>query len=142
MDANSSQDDLKQLARDVADLRVVVRVMLAVVLAGISYFSIKMFFAIPRFEKIFGDMLGDRNKLPEVTKLVIEWGRLGLLPLVLLSGLSAAGFLLLATQRNVRIAGFGFVISAVPLLMHLLVCWSALLEPLLSVIRGLSGSEY
>lgn len=34
-----------------------------------------MLVIVPRFEKIFEDMLGDKNKLPELTKLVIGFSR-------------------------------------------------------------------
>jgi hypothetical protein len=133
--------DVLQLTKEVADLRGVLRVILGVVFAGISYLSFTALLAVPRFEKIFEDMLGDNRMLPEITKLVIGWGRLAPMSHALLLGVIVTGFILLATTRSIRTAGMAFALCSGPLLLHILICWTGTVLPLLQVLKGLSAGS-
>lgn len=46
-----------------------------VMIIAVAIMVFLMLVIVPRFEKIFEDMLGDKNKLPELTKLVIGFSR-------------------------------------------------------------------
>ncbi|HYF38007.1 MAG TPA: hypothetical protein VD994_22080 [Prosthecobacter sp.] len=131
--------DLIQLVKDVRDLRIVLRTILSVVFACISYFSFRALVSVPKFEMIFENMLGDKSKLPEISKLVIGWSRLGLVAFAIIIGFIVTGIILITTVRNIRMAGLAFVVCGVPLLMHLLICWSATYGPLIEVVKGLTG---
>ena len=48
-------------------------IIVMVIAVGIMIFLMTVI--VPKFEKIFEDMLGDRNKLPELTKMVIGFSR-------------------------------------------------------------------
>ena len=64
-----------------------------------------MLVIVPRFEKIFEDMLGDKNKLPELTKVVIGFSRwMGDNILFLAGGvvLAVVGWKMFASTKNGR----------------------------------------
>lgn len=136
--------ELAQLRAEVGDLHFVIKLTWSIMVLFFGYLSIRALFALPRFEKIFEDMLGDKNKLPELTQKVIAWSQAG-------SGLAAPAalfaiiFISLLSPwllKNTRVAIFVSLIASVALVAHALICWSASFGPLFTVIEGLSGGGY
>jgi hypothetical protein len=134
--------DVARLAKQVEHLQDLTKVTWSVVFAIISYFSFKALMAVPKMESIYLDALGDKGKLPESTRLILEWSRLGggLVPLACISGLVIAGFVMLGAIRNIRIAGLAFVLCLTPLLVHWILCSSAMSDPMYEIVRGISHS--
>ena len=136
--------EVAQLRAEVGDLRFVIKLTWSIMVLFFGYLSVRALFAIPRFEKIFEDMLGDKNKLPELTKDVIAWSRAGsdLAAPATLFVIIIASLLAPWLVKNTRAAILVSLIASVALVAHTLICWSASFGPLFTVIQGLSGGGY
>lgn len=132
-----------KLAEEVRDLRFVVRLMWVTLTGVAAFFSFRVLNDLPGMEKIFQDMLGDKSKLPAITKAVLEWSRLGggLLAPWVLGGISAIGIGLPWFIRNMRVGAAIAVSGMLVLFIHWAVCWAATTAPLIEVVRGLAGSS-
>ncbi len=89
-------------------------------------------FLIQNFERIFSEMLGDKP-LPVLTRLVIDWGRLGIgAPLCLLLPLGAGLFLFFGRVKS--IAWWTALAIILFLLCYLLIVNFALYVPMITII--------
>jgi hypothetical protein len=95
-------NDLVVLQKQVRDLRVAVNLFwtLAILLLAVIVFS-SFTFGVPKFEKIFDDMVpGGRTKLPVLTQMIFAWCRLWPLPQALMALISVVSLGLLWTLRS------------------------------------------
>lgn len=94
--------------------------------------------AAPRFETIFEDMLGSKQKLPVLTLLVIDHAAALLALVWLLAVLSVVLIFVLKRARQVWITA---LLTSFVLVISALVFNAALFLPLTEVIKNLSGGE-
>lgn len=133
--------EVAQLRAEVGDLRFVIKLTWSIMVLFFSYLSFRALFAVAQFEKIFEDMLGDPDKLPEITKQVAAWSKTGVIaPLVLLL-ITFASLVAPWLIRNNRVAVVISLVASVLLLAHALICWNACFSPLITVIKSLSGGS-
>lgn len=101
------------------------------------YYCTSMLLSAPRFEILFQDMLGSKDKLPGLTRLIFEWSMPLLGGVWLLTVLTIVLIFTLKRARHVWMAAAasGFVLIATGHLIS-----AMLMSPLLSVLQNLSGS--
>jgi hypothetical protein len=139
----SPEAEVAALRHEVHELRFVLKLMWSVMVFFLGYLSFRACMSIYHFEKIFEDMLGDMNKLPDITKNLLEWSRAGggmIAPatVVLLTGLS---LIVPWSLKSIRASVWVSLICCAVLVIHTAVCWAGTFAPLITVIKGLSGSS-
>ena len=94
--------------------------------------------ASPKFEKIFEDMLGSRDKLPDLTRVILGWARLMQNNVLLLLPLSALPIVLLWRSRGSRL--WCVLVSAASVLLILISLTGvvAMFQPLTQIIQNVS----
>ena len=90
-------------------------------------------------------MLGDKSKMPELTKLVFDWYNFwnilpGIPGLTILAGIGMTGLILVMRLREMQKATTAFLVCAALLLGHYIVCESASRQPILELLHSLSGA--
>jgi len=100
------------------------------------YYCGRVLLAAPRFQAIFEDMLGSKDKLPLLTQLVLRWS----LPLlVLMSLLAVFALVLIFTLRRARFVWVTAALSAFVFIASGHLVATVLMDPLVSVIQNLTG---
>jgi hypothetical protein len=130
------------LQGEVKALRLMVALMVTFFLIGLMVGNLFAVFQIPKMEKIFEEMLGDRNKLPELTKCVISYGRLGLLPLALVAMVPVSTSVIYVLFRKTRWAQVFVALVILFLILHWIVIAFALRIPLLQIIQGINATTF
>lgn len=137
----SLDQTVNELRNEIAAIYFALFISASIVLAVLILLNLITVFGISRYEKVFEDMLGSRDKLPDLTKLVIGYGRLayGYMPVAILVSFGLIAWSLMMQWR--RGCGFLWVaIVAVTLLsLHLYVVKQALQLPLVQIIQSISG---
>lgn len=131
--------EVAQLRAEVGDLRFVIQLTWSLMVLFFSYLSFRALFAVAHFERIFEDMLGDKNKLPDITKQVIAWSKTGVIAPVILLLITFSSLVAPWLIRNSRVAVVISLVASLLLLTHAVICWSASFSPLITVIESLSG---
>lgn len=122
---------------------MLLKITWGVLFAGLSFLSMRAVLRAGPWEKVFEDMLGDSNKLPQITKLFLAWSNAGgsVLAPAVIGGVITAGFLSMVAIRNLRVAGAACGLCSFLLLSHWLVGRAAIWAPLSEVLKGLSGGD-
>ena len=123
------QSEMREWGRG---MRWVLVVMMAVPL----YYTTRVLLLASQFEKLFEDMLGSKEKLPVLTKMVIESPTLFLAAVWGFSGVAVMLIFLMKAPRFVWVTAVLVMLSLVGS-THLIVV--ALFAPLGMVIQNLSG---
>lgn len=130
------------LQGEVKALRLMIVLMVTFILVGLMVGNMFAVFQIPKMEKIFEEMLGDRNKLPELTKAVISYGRLGLLPLAMVSIVPVSTSVIYVLFRKALWAQVFVTLVIFFLILHWVVIAFALRIPLLQIIQGVNATSF
>src|SRR5687768_9789350 len=96
--------DSHDLQRQVSRLRFTVIALLGCTLLFLSLTNLALVMLAPRFELIFDEMLGSRDKLPALTKLVLNYATWfgGVIPYAVILAVPAVCFaLVLAFRRSI-----------------------------------------
>ncbi len=132
----ASAAELRDLNAEIKDWAFGIRCLFAVLNVFPLYYCTRMLLAAPRFEMIFEDMLGSKDKLPGLTRLIFEWS----IPLLggvwLLTALTVVLIFTLERARHV------WIMAAISMFLviatgHLIA--TMLVDPLITVIQNLSG---
>lgn len=128
------------LHREVKALRLMIVLMVTFILIGLMLGNIFAVFQIPKMEKIFEEMLGDKNKLPMLTKWVLSYGRLGgmMLPLALTVVVPVSTSVIYVLFRKTLWAQVFAAVVILFLIFHWVVIAVALQIPLLQLMQGIN----
>jgi type II secretory pathway component PulF len=133
---------LLQLRQEVRFLRLTVFMAVSAVLLVLMVVNIVSSIQLPRMEKIFEEMLGDRNKLPELTKLVLSYGRIagGMLPVAVVTIVPVVACTILVMFRRSLWAVVALGFALVFLALHLGVLYLAIKSPMQTIMGPLMPS--
>ncbi|MBL9131476.1 MAG: hypothetical protein JNG86_09775 [Verrucomicrobiaceae bacterium] len=115
-------------------VRVAIIMMLIPPLLYVSWILLR----VPSFETIFEDMLGSKEKLPELTKIIVRAPWVILAAFWGVAGLAAFMMFLCRRALTVCIIGLGAFVLLVGGSQLLAL---ALMEPLVQVVKNLSGGQ-
>lgn len=134
-------EELDQLKREVARTRSLLNVLLTVAVLLLLLPNLAIPVMIPRFEKIFADMLGSLEKLPTLTQSVLAYGRalsgIGIAPLLVLPALAVCVGLFAAPRSRRAISAA--VLAIIFLGLHFAMIVFSLYVPLLLIIEIIGG---
>ena len=135
-DENITTEELAAMRREIREWGRGMRWVLVVMMVVPLYYATRVLLVAPEFEKVFEDMLGSREKLPGLTKMVIDFPALFL---AAIWGLSGVAVLLLFLMRSPRLVWITALLATLSLVgsTHLIVV--ALFAPFVQVIQNLSG---
>ncbi len=133
-------ETIHQLRREVVGLRFGIFLISTAVLGAFALVNLIAVLYIPKFEKIFEDMLGSRDKLPELTKWVIGYARVGgnLMPLVVIGSFVLIAWSVMLLTRHTWKFMLVTMFAVSGLILHGLVITMALNLPLLQIIQGIN----
>ncbi len=131
--------EVQQLRAEVAGLRFAVKLTWCLLIAGLGVFGYLVVGCVPALGNIMVDLVGDRNKLPYLTMVVIAWSSHGggLAALAL----TAFGLMLPWLFKSLRVAGIVAAVCAFLLLGHALICWLAMMLPLITVFGSIASGS-
>ncbi|MBB5038538.1 hypothetical protein [Prosthecobacter dejongeii] len=138
-----AESEVAALRQEIKDLRHVIKLMWTLLVLFLGYISFRACTSIYQFEIIFENMLGDKNKLPDLTKSLIAWSRAGdgfaaPASVILLIGVS---LILPWKLKSIRASVWVSLICTSLLVIHTALCWAGTFAPLITVIKDLSGAE-
>ncbi len=140
MNAPLERPSTTHLAAEVADLSVSVRLWWTIGLAVFGGFnSLLLLFTVPKFEKIFDDMIpGGSTKLPVLTRMVVNWAQTTPVCELVVLGLVASGLVPLWQMRSIRSGTISAALIVALLAAQFIVTLLAMYLPLISVIQSMS----
>lgn len=123
--------DLSGLRKEVGQLRFALNLFVLVGLLFLTLMNLTAVASVPRFERIFEEMLVDKKYLPTLTRAFISFSRMGggLAPyavVLIVPGLAALGLLL---GSRTRIMPLLCIAVMALLVVHFVSLYSALLAP-------------
>lgn len=136
-DRDATATEARALRSEIKEWAFGIRCLFTVLNVLPLYYCTRMLLAAPRFQSIFEDMLGSQQKLPPMTRLVLEW----FLPL--LAGawlLTLLAVILIFTLKRARYVWITAAVTAFMLIATGHLAATVLMDPLMDVIRNLSGS--
>ncbi len=138
MDQDQTIGDLR---REVAGLRFGLFLLMLGLVAFVGLANFYAVVGLPRYEKIFEDMLGSRDKLPELTKWVFVYGGWGgnLMPFVAISSFALITWSVMLLTRHSWRYILVAVFAVFGLILHGLVITMALYLPLIQIIQGIGS---
>jgi len=133
-------DTVSELRREVAGLRLGLFLTATVILVALAFWNLFVVFNIPKYEKVFEDMLGSRDKLPELTKWVIGYARLGgnLMPLAAVGAFSLGAWSVMLLTRHSWKFMLVAILAIIGLILHGLAITAAMQFPLMQIIQGIN----
>jgi type II secretory pathway component PulF len=132
----TSSAELRALRAEIKDWAFGIRCVFTVLNVLPLYYCTRILLASPRFESIFEDMLGSKDKLPGLTRLLLEWS-MPLLACVWL--LAALTIVLIFTLKQARHVWITAAVSAFVLIATGHLVATVFIDPLITVIQNLSG---
>lgn len=129
--------ELRALRSEIKEWAFGIRCVFTVLNVLPLYYCTRALLAAPKFEMIFEDMLGSKQKLPFLTGLMFEWA-MPLLGCVWL--LAALMIVLIFTFKQPRHVWITAAISTFALIASAHVIATLLFDPLIGVVQNLSGS--
>jgi hypothetical protein len=134
-------DTVSELRREVAGLRFGLFLTATVILGALALWNLFVAFNIPKYEKIFEDMLGSRDKLPVITKWVVDYARLGggqLMPIAVVGAFSLGAWSVMLLTRHSWKFMLVAILAVIGLTLHGLVITAAMQFPLMQIIQGIN----
>lgn len=125
-----------QTSAEIKEWTMGIRCVFVVINIFPLYYCTRMLLAAPKFEKIFADMLGSKEKLPVLTNVVLEWA-MPFLGLVWL--LAALAIFLIFTFKRARYVWITAAVSAFALIATGHLVGTVLFQPLVTIIQNLGG---
>jgi hypothetical protein len=133
---DASPAEIRVLRSEIQEWAFGIRCLFAILNGLPLYYCTRILLAAPQFERIFEDMLGSKQKLPYLTRLVLDQSMPLLGAVWLLTALMIALIFIVKQARYVWITA---AVSAIVLIATGHLAATVLLEPLVSVIQNLSG---
>ena len=133
--------ELHDLRKEIAQLRSMFLLLITIGLLTLMCGNLVALFQLPRSEKIFTDMLGSLDKLPLLTRQVLDYGRLqgGQVAIIAVTALPVLTLLFLFVfRRSSAMVVFAGVIMVL-LVAHWLVIATAIREPMQQIITGIAA---
>jgi hypothetical protein len=130
--------DSAELSRDVADLRMVLNWTWLLIFLALGIENARLLLQAGQWQKIFEEMLGDPQKLPQVTKLFLAWTNAGggFVAPVSLGAVFVAGLLCLFVVQRLRSAALTSGVFGLALFIHATIARLAAWSPVEEVIAG------
>jgi len=129
---------METLDSEALKFRSALRMVSTVALLILLLFSIGAYHQLPRAERIMEDMLGSRDKLPTLTRMMFDWGRINVIGLSFQCFICAAALFFAFLPRS-RFAGPGALAGIVILALHFVVCAVSVVLPMVQIISGISS---
>lgn len=136
-DENAMTEELAAMRREIREWGRGMRWVLVVMMVVPLYYTTRILLLAPQFESIFEDMLGSKDKLPQLTKMVIDSPALFLGAIWGLSGVAVLLIFLMRSPRFVWVTALLVTLSLVGSTHFIVV---AVFAPFVQVIQSLSGS--
>ena len=133
--------ELHDLRKEIAQLRSMFLLLITIGLLTLMCGNLVALFQLPRSEKIFTDMLGSLDKVPQLTRHVLDYGRLqgGQVAIIAVTALPVLTLLFLFVfRRSSAMVVFAGVIMVL-LVAHWLVIATAIREPMQQIITGIAA---
>lgn len=133
--------ELHDLRKEIAQLRAMFLLLITIGLLTLMCGNLVALFQLPRSEKIFTDMLGSLDKLPQLTCQVLDYGRLqgGQVAIIAVTALPVLTLLFLFVfRRSSAMVVFAGVIMVL-LVAHWLIISTAIREPMQQIITGIAA---
>lgn len=134
-------DELHELRKEIAQLRAMFLLIITIGLLVLMIGNLVAVFQLPRMEKLFADMLGAPDKLPQVTRWVLDYGRMqgGQVAIIAVTAVPVLTMLFLFIFRR----SFSIVIISGLVLMLLIAHWmivnAAVQTPMQQIITGITA---
>jgi hypothetical protein len=133
--AENAFDAVSRLEAEIKEWALGIRCVFVVLNVLPLYYCTRFLLAAPRFEMIFEDMLGSKEKLPILTRFVLEW----CMPLLgLMWLLTASIVVLIFTVKRARHVWVIAAASAFLLIATAHIVATVLFDPLVTVVQNLS----
>ncbi|QIF00512.1 hypothetical protein [Roseimicrobium sp. ORNL1] len=130
-----------QLKREIRVLRVGLFAVLGTLMAGLLVANLATVLLLSPMARVFEDMLGSASKAPQLTQMVLSYGRVsaGMLPFLVLTLVSLPACTVMVMYRRslwpITVMGLALIFLAI----HVVVVWLAMLIPLVQIIQGMNG---
>lgn len=130
--------EILHLRKEIGQIRFVMVLLLGVGLLFLTLVNLAAIATIPRFEKIFEEMLGSPAKLPQLTRMIVFYGRLGggLAPYALMLMVPALAMLGLVLGSRTRVMPILCVLVMAFQAIHWAVLSLSMYLPLIAIIQG------
>ena len=133
--AENALDAVSRLEAEIKEWALGIRCVFVVLNVLPLYYCTRFLLAAPRFEMIFEDMLGSQEKLPILTRFVLEW----CMPLLgFMWLLTASMVVLIFTVKRARHVWIIAAASAFVLIATGHIVATVLFDPLVTVVQNLS----
>jgi hypothetical protein len=134
-------DTVSALRREIAGLRFGLFMTATVLLAALALWNFFVVWSIPKYEKIFEDMLGSREKLPEPTKIVINYARLGgnLMPIVVVGAFALGAWSAMLLTRHSSKFMIVALLAIIVLTLHGVIVNMAMKLPAIQIFQGIGA---
>ena len=133
----TSSAELRALRSEIREWAFGIRCVFTVLNVLPLYYCTRLLLAAPKFERIFEDMLGSKEKLPALTRLLFEW----CVPLLggvwLLAGLM---IVLIFTFKRPRYVWITAAASMFALIASTHVIATLLFDPMVGIVQNISGA--
>lgn len=133
--------ELNDLRKEIAQLRAMFLLLITIGLLTLMCGNLVALFQLPRSEKIFTDMLGSLDKLPQLTRQVLDYGRLqgGQVAIIAVTALPVLTLLFLFVfRRSSAMVVFAGIVMVL-LVAHWLIISTAIREPMQQIITGIAA---
>lgn len=135
---SSAPHELSQLKAEIQERALGIRCVFTALNVLPLYYCTRVLLAAPRFEMIFEDMLGSKQKLPLLTQMVLQNAYSVLAGIWLIAVLAV---ILIFTIKRARFVWITAVTSALVFIATGHIIASVLMDPLVSVIQNLAGGS-
>lgn len=134
-------NELHDLRKEIAQLRAMFLLLITIGLLVLMIGNLVSVFQLPHAEKVFTDMLGSPDKLPVLTRHVLEYGRMqgGQVAIIAVTAVPVLTLLFLFVMRRsfAVVVVAGVVMSL--LVAHWMVISTAVKEPMQQIIQGITA---
>lgn len=133
--------ELHDLRREIAQLRAMFLLLITLGMLVLMVGNLVAVFQLPHMEKVFLDMLGTPDKLPVLTRHVLDYGRMqgGQVAIITVTAVPVLTLLFLFVFRRtfaiVVVAGLVMTL----LVAHWMVISTAVKEPMQRIIQGITA---
>jgi hypothetical protein len=133
--------ELNDLRKEIAQLRAMFLLLITIGLLTLMCGNLVALFQLPRSEKIFTDMLGSPDKLPQLTRQVLDYGRFqgGQVAIIAVTALPVLTLLFLFVFRRSSVMVVFAGVVMVLLVAHWLILSTAIREPMQQIITGIAA---
>ena len=129
---------MESLDSEALKFRFALRMVSTVALLTLLVLSLVAYYFLPRTEQIMLDMLGSRDRLPTLTRMMFDWGRINVIGFSVQCFVCAAALFFAFLPRS-RFAGLGALAGIVILALHFVVCAVSVVLPMVQIITGIGS---